>query len=369
MAQQYSAMKAIKTMGPLTRFDFDDAVKRNDNTDSNSNSNNDSASTLVDHLKYNQSDVFMIKADLKCIVRCLKKIKQTEASGLSSIQFDFDGKDDNDDFNDYDDGDKVELVNPIKRPTVPRKKRVPTTIAKKQGRENLNIVKKKEQQRKKEVAEERAEKHDGKLNAGSHKNLKAYYKKMTEDPPRRQGEGAATLRSYHDEGHRRSLNNLGKSSYAYQRMCRFVSDAGNATMKPASSITLIFNEIAEHPDFSGKNYAPYREEPQRLCLFARGKSGRDERYRLAKDYYENFDKYEVVDNLIDLDLEVMGDRADDLNDFISRNTKKTNARYKSCNDDNLENITRVESSPKNKEQNIYDNDDDDEEVDEKALGF
>ena len=356
-------MKTIKNSGPLTRNDFCGILRETYNSDSDSDSNSDS--TLADRFKYKQSDVKMIKADLVSIVRCLKKIKQTDASSLDDIDFDFDHEDNN--ISNCDDDHEVKLAEPIKRPKAARVKKEPTSGLRKQGRSDLDASKRKEKQRRKDVADERASKFDGKFNKGEHKNYRSMLKQMAEEPPRRLGEGTATLRSYHDEGHRRGLHGFGDATYKYQRMCRFISDTANATMRPATTLGLIFNPISQHPDFSGKNYAPYRKEPQRLCLCAQGKSGRDERYRLAKDYYENFDKYEVVDNLIDLDLEVMGDRADDLYDFIKKGPKVKDTRNRSCNDDNLESIPKVESSPKNNNQNNFDDDDDEEDVDADLL--
>ena len=75
-------------------------------------------------------------------------------------------------------------------------------------------------------------------------------------------------------------------------------------------------------------------------------------------------KYEDIDNSIDLDLTVMGDREDDLVDFIKSNSKKKNARNKSSNSDNFENIPQVKSSP---QSSTHTSDDEDEDVDEKAL--
>ena len=368
-------MKTLADIGNITKGDIDDVVRKNkldgDDSDSDSDSDSDHSDanclTLLDRFKYKQSDVQMIKADLKCIVRCLRKIKQTDASGLANIKFDFDSDSDSeaDEDDDDDDGNEVQYVKPIKRPTVRRvKKEVSSSTLRKKARSDYDTTQMTEKKRRKQVADDRADKFDGKLNEGEHKNYRSMQKKMTEEPPRRLGEGATTIRSYRDEGHRRSLNNLGKGTYTYQRMCRFVSDEANAMMKPSIAISLIFSEISAHPDYTGKYYAPYRKEPQRLCLSAQGTSTREERYKLAKDYYENFDKYEDIDNSIDLDLTVMGDREDDLVDFIKSNSKKKNARNKSSNSDNFENIPQVKSSP---QSSTHTSDDEDEDVDEKAL--
>ena len=290
----------------------------------------------------NESEILKIRNDMKNIVKCLAVIRKFGAERSIDI-----GDPTSDDIVGNlvpnDDRDYNQTVSPIMRPQPKKTKRVSVDSLRAEGRQIKELEKQKERQKRKDAEVADAHDFDGRMNSGPHKKLKAKYKERKTALKRNQGEGAASLESYHDEPHRRGLHGFGRGTMNYERMCRYVSESGNDTLRPASAYGIIFNPVAEFPDAKGKFLAPYREEPQRLLISPHGNDHREQLRKLVKDLHENFDNYVIVDNLYDLDRMVMGDRGDDLREFIANNrTSNRKAQDKSENQKLLENVPTID---------------------------
>ena len=370
-------MKALKDLGNITMLDIDGCVRGQKIDGSNSDSDSDSDSmdddsdtdglTLFDRLKYDPADVKLVKEDLRKIVACLKKIKKTDVDDLDDIDFDSDSDSDDID-NDNSDDEEVKLVEPIKRPKAFRMKKQSVLDVKKRNRSVRNDEKKQEEESRLLIAQQRVGKFDGKLGGKPHKKLKEKEKEMTREPKRKKGERAASLQSYHDIAHRRGLHSYATGTLEYQKMNRFESVECNETMNPAHVISFIYNPIGEHPDRVGKHYAPYHRSPQLLVLNG-GHLSDQELQERADHFASNLKSYKKIYNKYNLDLEIMGERSKDLDDFVQNKSERDyTSQDKSENKEAHDKIPEIKSSPKKNDVRNYNDENDDEEVDLKLLG-